>query len=526
MSKKAWIISYIFTILTVICFITMLENLEWNNYIKFALICFFLFYPIIISKKAKEATYTKEQDFIFTHFLVFLSSALMCSLFFNIMPEKDVNYFIANSQNIEKANEIQNFLTTKTIPTSRHILTNENENKQYYGISIDKSYITKKDSIQLQADLLKSPIMDESVNIMINPKYTKNRKKMLTRAEDELSRIIWNLGGIEIAGVYIYPNNDSTDTEIRKVVVNIETKENADYRKIYKQIYLLTKPMIDDNSSAKIDIFDYTLENKAKEEYKKGNFQKALELLRIKAEYNIEAKKDADLLHKFIEINNIIKKEPNNYKLYIERGDLKNVPMFCCDSFLADIEGAIEDYNKALQLNPKAYEVYEKRGDAWAEVNHNSDKISIKAIRYPEDDKHVIDDYKKAIELTGGNDRLFEKLGDRYSNPKKSLKFYKKIKNPYYEYNLPRVPYLQGELEATYGYVPLKMATRYAALKQYNKSLKILDESLGKTKDENLIQQANNMKFYYNWRAGHYKQALKNADNCSARICKIIGIFF
>lgn len=543
MSKKAWIISYLFVILTTLCFISIFIYFEWNIFISIALFCVLLCTPIIKSKKCngiKEIIYTIEQEFIYTYFVLFLFSALVCSLFFYIMPEKYDKYLIAATKNLEKANEIQNFLTTKTRSTGRCYLTNQNDNSVYYGITIDTSSITKKDSIKIQADLLKSSIMDDSINIMINPKYTKNKKELLKRVEDELRWIIWNIDGIESASVSIYldeKNKNSTDNNIRKISINIETKEGADCKNIHTQIYMLVKGIVENNPSAEINIYNSTLYNNARLEYKNKNYFKAWELLEILETFNYDnIHSDVVALIKFIDIDDRIKKTPNNYKLYIERGDLKNIPlfsMFCCNStFLSDIEEAIEDYNKALELNPKAYEVYEKRGDAWSKINHNPDKtIGTKALRYPEDDQHVIDDYKKAIELTGGNDSLFEKLGDKfqYSAPATALEYYNKIKNPFNEYENKIISPIKAKQfdffyeHSNYGYVPLKMVNCYAKLGEYENAIKILDEII---EHKEYQQKAYNLKFLYNWKTGQYKQALKNADNCSVWVCKLAGIFF
>ena len=78
----------------------------------------------------------------------------------------------------------------------------------------------------------------------------------------------------------------------------------------------------------------------------------------------------------------------------------------------------------------------------------------------------------------------------------------------------------------TYDRLPLKIAQCYVELEKYDKALSILDEFIAKCNNKELVQHANNMKFLYNWKAKHYKQALKGADNCSVWVCKALGIFF
>ncbi len=535
MSKKAWIISYIFAILIALCYISIFEYFAWNKFFLIVIACFFLCYPIIISKRAKEVTYTREQDFMFTHILVFLGTALMCSMFFHIMPERD--YLIAVTKNLEKANQIQNFLTTKTRPTGRCLVLNDNNNTFSYGITIRENQLSKKDSIQLQADLLDSSIMDDSIKIIPNIIYTKNHKKLLERLENELRWIILHINGVESARVSINLNNkdiNSPDTKVKDVSVSIETKQGVDCKKIHSQIYMLIEPAFENQSSTKIKIYNSTLFHEAKQEYKNKNYFKALELLEILETFDYQNfHKDVESLIKFINIDDKIKKEPNNYRLYIERGDLKNVPlwsMFCCDStFLSDIEGAIEDYNKALELNPKAYEVYEKRGNAWAEVTQNPNRtIGTKALRNSEDDQHAIDDWLKAIELTGGNDELYEKLGNIYKDPKMKLKYYNQIKNLYPEHLSVPVPRKVNQFNfgfdiGPFFYLPLKVASCYAQLGEYDEAIKILENA--KKYGEQHYTVAN-LIFLYNWKAGHYMAALKNADSCSVWVCKLAGVFF
>ena len=266
---------------------------------------------------------------MFTHILVFLGTALMCSMFFHIMPEKD--YLIAVTKNLEKANQIQNFLTTKTRPTGRCLVLNDNNNTFSYGITIRENQLSKKDSIQLQADLLDSSIMDDSIKIIPNIIYTKNHKKLLERLENELRWIILHINGVESARVSINLNNkdiNSPDTKVKDVSVSIETKQGVDCKKIHSQIYMLIEPAFENQSSTEIKIYNSTLFHEAKQEYKNKNYFKALELLEILETFDYQNfHKDVESLIKFINIDDKIKKEPNNYRLYIERGDLKNVPL-------------------------------------------------------------------------------------------------------------------------------------------------------------------------------------------------------
>lgn len=136
------------------------------------------------------------------------------------------------------------------------------------------------------------------------------------------------------------------------------------------------------------------------------------------------------------ELDKKIAQNPKNYKLYIERGDLKNIDeisMFVSNSSItSDYDLAIEDYKKALELNPKAYEIYEKLGDAYSNVGWRK-CATCKLERDIYDEYNAIRNYEKAIEHLGGNDELYKKLGDRYmaaKDKKKANEYYAKIKNP------------------------------------------------------------------------------------------------
>jgi len=73
-----------------------------------------------------------------------------------------------------------------------------------------------------------------------------------------------------------------------------------------------------------------------------------------------------------------IELDPENPEIYIKRGDIKEV-------VLEDYQGAIDDFTKAIELDPKNPDRYIDRAEL---------KI------FSEDHQGVIDDYSKALELT------------------------------------------------------------------------------------------------------------------------------
>ena len=541
MSKKSLIITYI---LAIVCAI-LLSTLEYPTPYHLPIGIVFLFvYPIIIIQIEKRKTHNKKIEFAEKNIEFIQNFGLPLFYIFFIAMFSFINigyysgkacinetYAIAVVKTSEKAGQIQTLLTKPDRSTGRYIEVNENDEEIGYTITINKNEVNRKQYFETISELVNSDIMDNSIIVPIDVKITKNPQKMISRVEYALENNIMCINGVTYA--FVWAHLDTNKQKVNSVEIDYKTEENVNHKKIKDNIIRLALSVFQEVPKEVISINSKTLEKEARNAYKNKDYKKALKLLKLNAPYYSDADIDIKALEKFIEINNKIKIYPNNYKLYIERGDLKNVRLMSMfrrySVFLSDIEGAIADYNKALELNPKAYEVYEKRGDAWAIINHNPDETSTRELRYPEDDKHVIDDYTKAIELTGGNDRLYEKLGDRFTEPQIKLSYYKQIKNPFNEYEGKIIPPIKKDRfdfffeHSTHGYVPFKLANCYAKLGEYDNTLEILDKVI---EHKEYVQEAYNLKFLYNWKAGHYKTALKNANNCSVWICKLAGIFF
>ncbi len=167
------------------------------------------------------------------------------------------------------------------------------------------------------------------------------------------------------------------------------------------------------------------------------NYEKALTSLQKANELKPQTYTNSiKCLKKIIELNKKIIQSPNDYKLYIERGDIQNIEeysMFALNSSItSNYQNSIDDYHKALELNPKAYEVYEKLGDAYSNIGYRRCDVC-KLERDIYDDYIAIDYYEKSIKYLGENDLICKKLGDRYMSVKdkeKANKYYAKIKNP------------------------------------------------------------------------------------------------
>ncbi len=85
----------------------------------------------------------------------------------------------------------------------------------------------------------------------------------------------------------------------------------------------------------------------------------------------------------------------------------------CLPSSLGNHKQAIEDYNKAIETDPKFMPAYHNRGDAYKNLGNY---------------KQAIEDYDKVIELNPKNASAYASRGDAYSklgNNKLAIKDYK-----------------------------------------------------------------------------------------------------
>lgn len=459
---------------------------------------------------------------------------------------------IATTDDIKKADEIEALLSARYYNTIRFV------DGTKYTIALRNA---NKDSYkEAVLSLIIDDVVTENVGIHLDTKSVAFSKKgyISNLVKDFKKGLPFLINGIE--GVY----NSTVDIEFNscffdmdcenpyvKANIKIDTDESFDTEEIKelteKLLISTIGGLTKDNIKIEFNIKPCSkqdkcynhqttqrLYKKAKYYYSKKDYVKALKYL--EQAYNIDPSYTTsfDDVLKIMELDEAIKKTPDDYRLYVQRGDIKNVfeySMFVGsgESITSDFDGAIDDYTKALELNPKAYEVYEKRGDAWAECGYKR-CIGCKRERTHVEDENVIKDYKLAIKYIGGNDRLYEKLGDRYisSNHQKALEYFNKVKDIHHTNNNEIMsPIFTDELfPRTYDRLPLKIAQCYVELGKYNEALLVLDKFIDKCNNKELIQHANNMKFLYNWKSKHYKQALKNADSCSVWVCKALGIFF
>lgn len=274
---------------------------------------------------------------------------------------------------------------------------------------------------------------------------------------------------------------------------------------------------------------DRVLYIRAVSRFKNGDVKNSLEdmktresirkLIHSKNEPYLKDKDEAvDCLTRLNDLNEKIKQNPNNYKLYYERANLKNKPtvsMFENDeqSFCSDFKSAVKDYSKVIELKPDLKEAYEKRADA---IGMSINGISYNTSEKDKFDKllkekfhQMISDYEKAIELNGTSTQIGLKLAGVYFSDgqyEKALKTYDK--------------YPQGD---DFGYVHYYgKALCYYELKNYKKVIENLDlfieynPKLCKKITGKCLPSRNGEKTYYhlrakaNWKLHKYSEWFKD----------------
>lgn len=441
----------------------------------FAIVVIILFYPVVLYKLCKTTQISGNQKALFIQ-LVFL---LVTLIFAGVLPPKP-DYIVAVTKSLTKANEIQDYLTTTIGPTKLII----NNNSKLYLINIDNC--GKQKSYKFAHQLLNSDLYDDS--IIINPivKITNNPLTMLKRVKIECENILYGIDGITWLEIKIVlPKNiNDKDAKIKSITVRYETEATADSQKIRQKIETFINSMFKD-SNAEIIIEDleasskaYDLIVKAQDEFEKKNYSKAIEFVKEASKLDDSYSKEIDTISKIIAID----KKTKNYQDYIKIADLLSSGIFAT-SIYANLE-AIKSYEKALELNPYAYEVYEKIGLAYFSL---SMKYSILSDFSCDTERKKIaqeckdnfaEYYLKAIKASQGNNRIYQALANYYYDKK--------------DYN--------------------------KAVEYYNK-FDIQDNDYCKTK-------CSNNKFYANLKTGHYINAWKETKYCSEWFCKFIHLNF
>ncbi len=432
----------------------------------------------------------KKFCFLLSYIIVFLS----IYLFITFNPSY---YLVAATKNPAKANQIQELLTTKNRSTTRILITDTTNNKTATGIKIDK--ISSKKYSKVILEILNSPVFDETVEIPIDVRYSKNINTLAKRAERGCENVIKYFDGVKNVGVYIILNKHKK--EIENINVYYETIDKQADDKLQNTIEKYMQAAFRSIDPDRINVENISLietriskHNQALGEYETKNYKKALKLLEEAQAIEPLYDKEIENLKNIINLEEKIAKNPNDYKLYIKKADIEDEY-----GITFDVQAAAKDYEKAIELNPQAGVPYEKLGDIYA------------FLILTKDNKKAIEYYQKAIEINGDNDILFEKLGLQYQqigDPGKALEWYNKIQTA-----TNREGLLYDKAEC------------YAKLKKYDKAIILLDKILSQNDDENFIQDVINKNVYYNFKAKNYRKAMDDVKNCSVWVCKVIGIF-
>lgn len=233
-----------------------------------------------------------------------------------------------------------------------------------------------------------------------------------------------------------------------------------------------------------------------------------------------KAKEDETVtcLTKLVSLNEKIKRNPDDYKLYYERAKLQNKPKFSMfqedeQSFCSDFKSAVKDFSKVIELKPDFKEVYEKRADAILQSMNNlryklSEEEKYEKL-FNENFQMVISDYEKAVELNGASKPLRLKLAGAY------------LSAGQYEKALETFEKYPQEKEFGYSHFYGK-ALCYYKLNDYEKVIENLDlflehnPNLCTTISEKCLPSINGKKAYYrvragaNWKLRRYKEWLKD----------------
>ncbi|MGN0031114.1 MAG: tetratricopeptide repeat protein [Candidatus Gastranaerophilaceae bacterium] len=463
---------------------------------------------------------------------------------------------VAETDNIQTANEIQE-LIGQDVDTIRI----KDGVKYQIAIFDETREVTMRKSIEL-AD---SHLFNENISLRNSSYIFRHPDKVAKEMSKSLSKSINKLAPVISSKVEITIGKCSFKAkkcEPSFANVEINAFQNADKKNITRIVQNLLIGVVPDlpkkNIKIKFNLKDdckndvcktcptpypistdyyYTL---AREYYQIGNFEKARQLLFEAEKRTHNYKTSIENMDKMQKLNNAIEKNPKDYNLYIQRGDLKNISewsMFYFEqSITSDYYGAIKDYEKALELNPNADNVYTKLAFAYTECGYKKCEVC-KLEKDKSDYIKAAQNYEKALKYSHNKsnvhelDYIYSQLGEIYAfhlnAPKKAIEYYSKISDIYAEPEL-KTPYPDGFFKTASNY-PIKaisIANLYAQIGDYAKAINLLDNTIIKSKSNDTIQEANNLKFLYLWKSKQYKRSLKQTDNCSVWICKLIGIVF
>ena len=256
---------------------------------------------------------------------------------------------------------------------------------------------------------------------------------------------------------------------------------------------------------------------KAQFEYKSADYLSTIKYLEVANDIYKNYDYSIASVKKMKNLNNLIEKNPNDYKLLIERADVQNVQpaiLYENGAITSNYCEAIKDYSKALTINSALNEIYHKRAKAYIGCK--------KGVDYK---NNIVKDYEKAISLTSDKDELIEEVADWFlyevDDVPSALRYYNKIQE--YSINKEEINKNKTSFDVkNINYVPFKKVVCYDEIKDYDAIFNLLDEIIDETDNDEIFQKANNLKFYYYIKNHNYTAAIHNTKDCSAMICKVI----
>lgn len=425
MNKNVYyIFSYAISVMAILASVFLNpENIEvWLIFVVLVLFAPVFFYKIADVQKVPE---------VCPAFLV--QMIIWVGMLCLIIPKwyADDFYHVAITKSPQKANEIQEFLTTEYRPTRRAIWLYVPDNSQRINISIPKS--SRKENRKAVIELLNSDIIDDSVGLNLDIKYTKNKKTLVKRAVNESKKILYLIDGI----TYVYITTSEPETidkklNLKYVKIYYTTAPSADNKKIDKLVEKFAVSAFShcsENITVKNDTTGwqaYELWKKAQAAFVKKDYALSKKLLQQAAQIDNVYSSDIEKIAKIVEIEKKIKKYPNNYKYYIELADLQNPVRLFFSVCLYNPADAVKNYEKALTLNPNAVEVYKGMGDAY----YNLYGENLYSNVYYED--KAAEYYLKAVSVGNEDDLIYSFLGKYYLDRKEynsALMYYNKMDN-------------------------------------------------------------------------------------------------
>ena len=355
---------------------------------------------------------------------VAILSIIIIGIVFSYNNEKrDFTDYIAYTSDIEKAKEIQKL--DKNIAIVKYSYDDK------YGLKLWNSYHPERDYLLIE--IAKMYPNDDSVLVetfyIFNGNVPKKKIKIIKRVLSKIkgvSNVKINFISKEdknesYADINLYVLKGYDEKEIERIANNII------YYKLKRNINITT--VVDDPFRVYLryrdrlaDLFENNDIKRAEELLKEAKPQLDNDYYDMLKKYYSRLIENEKRTKQKEELERRIAKEPNNYKLYIEKGD---------STYGLN---AVIYYEKAIQLNPKMKDKLFKRIEY---------KILTESIPYLKEDdlwfNTSIKYYEKAMEKSKYKDVWNLKMADAYyyhiKDYQKALEYYNKIQDKNYIYD-------------------------------------------------------------------------------------------